>query len=118
MRVSVSSLLVLTLSALGKAAPVQDDVPALPNGAFTGINNADGTTTLTFVDTNEVFTFKPTAPPPLQSRNEGLNSRAAIGPTDCWRFQGALNRQGVDSGVQHPLLFGKTISGTAVCLGS
>lgn len=80
----------IALATFAAAVPSQRaGVPDLPDGLFSGVNNADGTTTLTFED-GQSFNFVRTEPQdtPLQKRTR----------SDCWRFQGELNHDGVDQG--------------------
>lgn len=74
--------------------------PQLPEGFFAGIYNEDGTTTLTFANLNETYTFNAKSVPTVRrdASNE-IEKRAPFGRTDCWRFQ-TLSRSGVDKGIR------------------
>ncbi|KAF9888818.1 hypothetical protein FE257_008187 [Aspergillus nanangensis] len=86
-------------AALGMATVIPDtgkasDLPSLPNGFFSGVNHANGSSTLSFEATGEVLTFKPS-----HDQVRVQKRTPPFGHTDCWTFQPELNHAGVDAGV-------------------
>jgi hypothetical protein len=81
-------------SIVPRSIPTFEELPGgLPQGLFSGVNNGDGSTTLTFTETGEVVTFIPT---PLPVGTRQVQKRDLC---DCWTFQPKLNKAGVDQGI-------------------
>jgi hypothetical protein len=86
----------------------KSDIPELPSGFFYDVNHVNGSNTLTFVNTDESFSFMPWNPAPtyvpkpnptktLLERSQP-SEKAPVGHSDCWNF-GELNHSGVDQGI-------------------
>ncbi|KAH7309052.1 hypothetical protein B0I35DRAFT_441300 [Stachybotrys elegans] len=89
----------MALAIVGKtvASPVaaESSIPDLPDGFFSGYNNADGTNTLIFRDLNQTFTFVPR--PALVDESPQIEKRQS--ESDCWNYD-KLNVAGVDDAIR------------------
>ncbi|KAL5350492.1 hypothetical protein ACLOAV_004061 [Pseudogymnoascus australis] len=93
MRFQILSLLAI---AGATAANQWAGMENLPNGAYSGVNHPDGSTTMTFLDLGETYTFSLAEPATKQSRRSDY--AIAKRDTSCWGNQ--LDHGGVDAGVR------------------
>ncbi|OBT73898.1 hypothetical protein VF21_08265 [Pseudogymnoascus sp. 05NY08] len=89
----------LTLLALAGASAANQwaGMENLPDGAYSGINHPDGSTTMTSLSTGEAYTFAltstPSTPQTRRTSRDGISKR----DTSCWGYE--LDHGGVDQGV-------------------
>jgi hypothetical protein len=91
MRFHILSLLGL---ASASVAIQWSGVENLPDGAYSGINHPDGSTTMTNLDSGETYNFSISAAPTQQTKRSdyAISKR----DTSCWGYQ--LDHGGVDAG--------------------
>ncbi|KAF5246280.1 hypothetical protein FAUST_1397 [Fusarium austroamericanum] len=78
---------ILALAGFAAAAPSStQDFKNLPDGPYSGINNADGSSSVTHMETGETFNFAAPAKRSLEKRD-----------THCWGYE--LDHGGVDAAV-------------------
>ncbi|KAM0355083.1 hypothetical protein ACHAPU_000940 [Fusarium lateritium] len=82
-------LSVLALAGLAAAAPSAKATKDLPDGPYSGVNHADGSSTLTNVETGQTFEIAASA----KSEKRSLDKRY----TSCWGYE--LDHTGVDQAV-------------------
>ncbi|KFY12100.1 hypothetical protein V492_04095 [Pseudogymnoascus sp. VKM F-4246] len=92
MRFHILSLLGL---ASASVATQWSGFESLPEGIYSGINHPDGSTTITSLDSGEIYDFSLSAAPTQQTRRSdyAISRRG----TSCWGDD--LDHQGVDRGV-------------------
>ncbi|KFY00193.1 hypothetical protein O988_03451 [Pseudogymnoascus sp. VKM F-3808] len=91
MRFQILSLLAIAgVTAASQWAGVEN----LPDGAYSGVNHPDGSTTMTSLESGESFTFSLTDAAPKETKRSdyAISKR----DTDCWGYE--LDHGGVDDG--------------------
>ncbi|CEI70725.1 hypothetical protein FVEN_g790 [Fusarium venenatum] len=84
-------LSIMALAGFAAAAPSSPQAfKDLPDGPYKGVNNADGSSTVTNLETGQSFDFKAPAPAPAK---RSIEKRF----TDCWGYE--LDHSGVDEAV-------------------
>jgi hypothetical protein len=94
MRFQILSLLAIA----GATAALQQwaGIENLPDGAYSGVNHPDGSTTMTSLDTGETYSFSLSEPATKQTRRSDY--AIAKRDTSCWGHD--LDHGGVDAGVK------------------
>ena len=93
MRFQILSLLALVgASAANQWAGMEN----LPDGAYSGVNHPDGSTTMTSLDSGATYTFGLVKSATEQTRRSDY--AVAKRDTSCWGYQ--LDHDGVDDGVR------------------